>query len=153
MSETINSTAELDEAQKEPQTERAEYLENVQKFIKSTLVSGFNLLLWCILSLLVIYICKLAQSNILPTDVNCYPYTDEKGHEPEKVPIQIFPNMFFNKPRKAMLLEFPDTKNYFIDYIVKSFKEYKKYPHRLCSELFSNRTEPFFHHNFFLNLN
>jgi hypothetical protein len=127
MVETINPTALLDEAQKTPQTERQEYFTKVKEFIKSTLKSAFNLLLWCIFSLLVIYMCKLAQSNVLPTDVNCYPYTNEKGHEPEKIETQIFTNMFFRKPRKAMTLEFPDSKSYFIDYILKSFKEYKEW--------------------------
>ena len=126
MPDTISPTELLDEAQKTPQTERVEYFTKVKEFTISTFKSGFNLLIWCILSLLVIYFCKLAQSNVLPTDVNCYPYTNEKGHESEKIETQIFTNMFFRKQRKAMTLEFPDSKNYFIDYFLKCFKEYKE---------------------------
>jgi hypothetical protein len=128
MTDNNSSTSELDEAKKEPETKRTEYLENVKSFISNTLSSAFKLLIWCIFSLIIIYICKLAQSNILPTDINCYPYTNEKGHDPEKIDIPIFTNMFFRKPRKAMILEFPDSKNDFIDYILKSFKEYKINP-------------------------
>ena len=35
---------------------------------------------------LLLYVCKLAQSNILPTDINCAPYTDST---PIITPVQI----------------------------------------------------------------
>ena len=124
----MSDTEKLDEAQKEPETERSEYFKNVLKFIGGTIGSVLWILLGCLISVLVIYCCKLAQSNILPTDKNCSPYTDELGHEPEKIQTQIFTNMFFNKERKAMILDFPDPKNTWLEYLIKGCKEYKVKP-------------------------
>lgn len=124
----MSDTEKLDEAQKEPETERSEYFKNVLKFIGGTIGSVLWILLGCLISVLVIYCCKLAQSNILPTDINCSPYTDELGHEPEKIQTQIFTNMFFNKERKAMILDFPDPKNTWLEYLIKGCKEYKVKP-------------------------
>jgi hypothetical protein len=125
---STSATSALDEAQKEPSTERQEYFAKLKDFISSTLSSGLKVLILCMLSLFVIYFCKVAQSNVLPTDVNCYPYTSEKGHEPEKIETHIFTNLFFRKPRKAMVLEFPDSNNSLVDGILKYFKEYKDNP-------------------------
>jgi len=124
----MSDTEKLDEAQKEPETERSEYFKNVLKFIGGTIGSVLWILLGCLISVLVLYNCKLAQSNILPTDINCSPYTDETGHEPEKIQTQIFTNMFINKERKAMILDFPDPKNTWLEYLIKSCKEYKVKP-------------------------
>ena len=56
-----------------------EYVIAIAYFIVIILVyfsfSGFTL-----------YLCKLAQSNIMPTDINCFPY---ENYEPEINPIRI----------------------------------------------------------------
>ena len=128
MTDYNNSTAELDEAQKDPKTTSEEYGDKLKNFITNTLTSGIKLIIYCIIGLLIIYLCKIAQSNVLPTDINCYPYTDEKGHDPEKINTFIFTNLFFSKPRKAMILEFPNINNSFINSTLKYFNEYKDNP-------------------------
>jgi len=128
MTDISNPTEELDKAKRKPETTREVYFENLKKFIYSTIGSGFKLLLWFILSLIVIYICKLAQSNVLPTDINCSPYTTDKSSVPEKIETYIFTNLFFRNPRKAMTLEFPDTNNSFIDGTIRWLGSYPKNP-------------------------
>ena len=128
MTDISNPTEELDKAKRKPETTRQIYFENLKKFISSTIGSGIKVLIWFILSLIVIYICKLAQSNILPTDINCYPYTNNKDSEPEKIETFIFTNLFFRKPRKAMILEFPDTDNSFIDGFIRWLGKYPQNP-------------------------
>ena len=128
MPDISNPTEELDKAKRKPETTRQVYFENLKKFIYGTIGSGIKVLIWFILSLIVIYICKLAQSNILPTDINCYPYTNNKDNEPEKIDTFIFTNLFFRKPRKGMILEFPDTDNSFIDGFIKRLGEYTQNP-------------------------
>ena len=135
MTDIINPTAELDEAKREPETTRQIYYDNLKKFVSSTISSGFKVLIWFILSLIVIYTCKLAQSNILPTDINCYPYTNNKDNEPEKIETFIFTNLFFRKPRKGMILEFPDIDNSFIDGFIRWLG---KYPQNPKSSVFGN---------------
>jgi len=73
---------------------------------------------------LVLYICKLAQSNVLPTNDKCYPYTDiEPVIDPIK--INIFPT--FSEPKQSIKMTFPykddpvlknyNAKNLILDFI------------------------------------
>jgi len=72
---------------------------------------------------LVLYFCKLAQSNILPTDTTCFPYTDNK---PLVDPIQM--NIFTNSddPPLSSKIVFPynnyNSKNFLLD----SLRNYDK---------------------------
>lgn len=74
---------------------------------------------------LVFYQCKLGQSNILPTDINCFPYTNTK---PVIDPIQM--NVFTNSgdPPLSAKLSFPydnyNAKNFLID-IFRNYDQIK----------------------------
>lgn len=45
-------------------------------FFKSLITLTLHILLSIVIGSLIIYSCKVSQSNILPTDSNCFPYTD-----------------------------------------------------------------------------
>lgn len=66
----------------------------------------------------ILYLCKIAQSNTLPTDVNCYPYTNTNPSiEPKQINI-------FETHDKSDKIQFPyelNSKNKLIDW----FREYK----------------------------
>jgi hypothetical protein len=124
MTDTNNSTAELDKAQSEPESSKEEYSKNLQKFIGATFGSGIGILIWCVLSLLVIYGCKVAQANILPSDISCYPYS-EQINEINIINTYIFSNSMLNSPRVAMKLQFPDPNNSYLDPLLKSIGNYK----------------------------
>jgi len=67
-STTINNT----------ETEMKNNLQNPTKilnFFKSFALIILHILLAIVFGSLIIYSCKVAQSNILPTDIHCYPYT------------------------------------------------------------------------------
>jgi hypothetical protein len=70
-----------------------------------------------------LYACKLAQSNILPTDVNCFPYTSvETKIDPSN--INIFTTS--DNPPLSEKIQFPydnDNKKYIIIDMMKSYKE------------------------------
>ena len=74
---------------------------------------------------LVLYACKLAQSNILPTDINCSPYTEQT---PNIAPVwsNIFKTSSFVDPQQSMKIQFPynetNKNNIFLD-MLRSFKE------------------------------
>lgn len=72
---------------------------------------------------LILYGCKLAQSNILPTNIHCSPYTDTK---PNIQPIEtnIFTTMF-TKPQMSMKLKFPHNEYNASNKILDMFYEYK----------------------------
>lgn len=71
-------------------------------------------------SALILFVCKLAQSNILPTEINCEPYTDSKSIIEEKI-INVF-----EQNGKSMKLKFSQDDNE--DFIIKSLKNYKNSP-------------------------
>jgi len=79
-----------------------------------------------------LYACKLGQSNILPTDIKCSPYTDEKPNI-ENIDINIFTSSVDAKTL-SMKMNFPynadndvakyNSKNKILD----MFRNYKKEP-------------------------
>ena len=74
---------------------------------------------------LILYACKLAQSNILPTDIHCSPYTDSK---PNIQPIKT--NIFSTGGDNplSMKLSFPYNEYNSKNYIIDMFREYKNEP-------------------------
>jgi len=80
-------------------------------FLKSFALIILNILLAFVFGSLIIYSCKVAQSNILPTDMNCYPYTN---YIPNIKEIDI--NININNVHDTLLsnkIRFPyDTKSF-----------------------------------------
>ena len=124
MSELISDTAKLDEVQQEPETKREEYFTNLKNFVSSTFSSGLRVILGFIISLFLIYACKISQANVLPSDINCYPYTKEEKY-PEQIQTNIFTNSPFSKPRKSMKMSFDVEGSEFVNSLLKSFRDYK----------------------------
>jgi hypothetical protein len=75
---------------------------------------------------LMLFLCKLAQSNILPTEANCAPYTNTP---PVINPSPIQTNIFttFTDPEMSMKLKIPYDINSQYK-IIEMFKEYKEKP-------------------------
>jgi len=75
------------------------------------------------LSGLVLYGCKVAQSNILPTEEGCVPYTDDPI-KLDEIKCNIF-NSLFDDPALSMKISFPynreNSKNMLID-LLKKYK-------------------------------
>lgn len=91
----------------------------VQNFISSTLIQiVLYVIIYFALGSVVLYICKLSQSNILPTDINCYPFTSVKP-EIEEIGINIFATQ--SNPPKSKKIKFPydeyNSSNYILDYL------------------------------------
>ena len=127
MSDTTNDTSLIDEMKEEnsSSSSSANLTTNILSFIRSLIHLILVVLLYFSGSSLILYMCKLAQSNILPTEQECFPYTDNK---PNITPIKT--NIFttFTDPEMSMKLEFPydnyNSKNNILD----SFREYKNKP-------------------------
>ena len=49
-----------------------------------------------------LYTCRVSQSNILPTDINCFPYTNQV-EKPEEIGIDI--NVFYDADKKEKVSE------------------------------------------------
>ena len=117
MSDTTNDTSLIDEMKEEnsSSSSSANLTTNILSFIRSLIHLILVVLLYFSGSSLILYMCKLAQSNILPTEQECFPYTDNK---PNITPIKT--NIFttFTDPEMSMKLEFPydnyNSKNNFV---------------------------------------
>jgi hypothetical protein len=75
---------------------------------------------------LMLFLCKLAQTNILPTESKCAPYTDREPIITE-VETNIFTTFSFTEPQMSMKLKIPydiNSKHSLLD----KFKEYKESP-------------------------
>jgi hypothetical protein len=126
MSESSDTSA-IDEKKKEEtsSSNKGDYLKNIRSFLSSVIVMFIAITIYYTGSGLILYACKLAQSNILPTDIHCSPYTDS---QPSIQPIKT--NIFTTGGDSplSMKLSFPyndyNSKNYILD----MFREYKNEP-------------------------
>jgi len=122
MSDTSDSSAIDDKRNETSGTPNSDYLINIKNFIVSIIATLIVIILYFSIGGLIIFSCKLAQSNILPTDTRCYPYTNSK---PEIKPIQT--NIFttFQEPQVSMKMSFPYNDYNASNAILDMFREYK----------------------------
>ena len=73
-----------------------------------------------------LYASKLAQSNILPTDQNCFPYTDVKPTI-DTVLINIF-NVLTSNGQESAKIQFPYNEENAKNSILDMFRNYKNQP-------------------------
>ena len=72
---------------------------------------------------LILYACKLGQSNILPTDSNCYPYADTKP-DIQPISINIF-NTILSDPPMSNKIKFPYNEYNSENKLLDMFRDYK----------------------------
>ena len=121
-----NDTSAIDEKKGQESSSGSveSYVSKVLGFLYSIIVIFIIILLYFSSSSLILFVCKLAQANILPTEPNCAPYTTT---QPNISPSPIQTNIFttFTDPEMSMKLEIPyddyNSKNKIID----MFREYK----------------------------
>lgn len=124
MSETSNTSA-IDEKKKESNSTDNDYLKKIGGFITIVIVMFIVTLIYYTGSGLLLYACKLAQSNILPTDIQCAPYTDIKP-EIQQIKTNIFTTG--GESPLSMKLSFPYNEDNSKNYIIDMFREYKNEP-------------------------
>lgn len=102
-------------------------LPNYTKFAKSLLIVVLVVVYFCISSY-VLMLCKIAQTNILPTDVGCFPYTSNLPKLAADVPTNIFTMTAEDDSEKSMKLSIPYewNKTYNIFDTMRKYKEGKK---------------------------
>jgi hypothetical protein len=119
----MSDTSVIDEKRNETSgTSNSDYLIDIKNFIISIIATLIVIILYFSLGGLIIFACKLAQSNILPTDTRCYPYTDSK---PEIKSIQTNVFTTFQEPQVSMKMSFPYNDYNASNTILDMFREYK----------------------------
>lgn len=124
MSTTTSDTSAIDDKKQEENSSSgsATFASNIVSFITSIITVFIIVLIYFSSSSLILFVCKLSQSNILPTEENCYPYTESK---PVIQPIKT--NIFttFTDPEMSMKLEFPYDDFNSSNKVIDIFREYK----------------------------
>jgi len=124
MSTTNSDTSAIDE-KKEPTNTSENITSRIGNFFLTLVVLLIILFTHFSLGGCVLYWCKLAQSNILPTEENCYPYTNN--------PVNIKPissNIFTtnSEPPQSMKIEFPYNSNNAKNSVLDVLRKYKNTP-------------------------
>lgn len=123
---TNDSTSLIEKVKNENEnksTNKKSVYQKLKNFIISVISIIVILVIYYIFGGFILYACKIGQSNILPTEINCMPYS---GNEPNIQPIQT--NIFLSntEPQLSEKLSFPydkyNSKNSIIDFL-RSYKE------------------------------
>ena len=105
-------------------------------FLIALLISVVAILLYFSFSGLLLFMCKLAQSNILPDKLDCYPYTNTESTFSSSEPIatNIFTQYEYSDNDTddpvlmSMKLKFPHNNHNMKNLLLDSFREYKYSP-------------------------
>jgi hypothetical protein len=118
-----SDTQSIDDKKNSISSETTDMVKNVGKFFISVLALVAFIIAYFFIGSLVLYSCKVGQSNILPTDEKCFPYTDNIPVI-ESIQTNIFTTMFTD-PQLSLKLNIPydkdNTKNLFLD-ILRNYK-------------------------------
>lgn len=124
MSDLTNDTSAIDEKKQEDlSSSTINYTSKFKNFIISIVAVIIIVLSYFGISGLILYICKLAQSNILPTEEKCFPYTDNIP-DIQKVKTNIFTNL--TGENLSVKLEFPYNEYNSSNTILDKLREYKQ---------------------------
>lgn len=121
MAETTDSSA-IDEKNQSNSSDNSDYLNNLGGFMKNVIIIFLVVIIYFTGSGFILYACKLAQSNILPTDENCAPYTSSKPN------INEVKTNIFTSGDVSMKLSFPYNEENSKNYLIDLFREYKDEP-------------------------
>lgn len=125
MSDTSDTSA-IDEKQNQStSSNQSNFISNIGGFVVTVIVLFIIIAFYYGSSGLLLYACKLGQSNILPTDVHCYPYEETKANI-EQIQTNIFTT--FTDPALSMKMKFPYNDYNSSNKILDMFREYKNEP-------------------------
>jgi len=121
-----NDTSAIDNKNKEANSTQPGLASNIFKFLQSVILLIVIFVVYFSFGGLILYGCKLGQSNILPTDKKCYPYDDVKP-DIQPVKINVFTTMF-EEPQQSMKMTFPYDVYNSSNKIIDMFRKYKQEP-------------------------
>ena len=119
---TTTDTSAIDEKKAENEVSSSSntpnYWSNLGKFISNLIIIIVFIIIYFSFGVYALYICKIAQSNILPTDADCFPFSESK---PTVTPIQ---TNIFKTDDKSIKLSFSYDENSDFE-LLKTLREYK----------------------------
>jgi len=121
-----SDTSAIDEKNQETNSSSSTYFSNVGGFVFNVFILFIIIALYFGSGGLILYACKLGQSNILPTNEKCFPYEHTKPNI-QPIKINIF-NTIFSDPPMSNKINFPYNEFNSSNKILDMFREYKNEP-------------------------
>jgi len=125
MSDTSDTSA-IDEKNIQSTSSTSNYFSNVGSFVFNVFILFLVIAVYFGSGGLILYACKLGQSNILPTNNKCFPYENIKPNI-QPININIF-NTLFSDPPMSNKINFPYDDFNSSNKILDMFREYKGEP-------------------------
>jgi hypothetical protein len=129
MATSNSDTQQLDEKKQDQKSSSAttstKGIQNIGTFLLSVFFTILLIVGYLIFGSVILYECKLAQTNILPTSLECYPYT-ETYPQIQKSLTNIF--ITNTDPQESVKLAFPYDKTNTKNIILDAFRKYKEHP-------------------------
>lgn len=132
MSSTTTTTSDTDAIDKkkgeDTESNKESFMDKLKAYLKTIGGRLLTLIIYFCLGGLILFSCKVAQSNILPTDVNCAPYTSQQPEfvlpKDSKNLINIFKSAFFDPDtsEKIYFAYEQNAKSTVLD-LIKSYKD------------------------------
>lgn len=124
---TDTDTSAIDD--KKSSTSSKSYATKMISFLKSVGMTILHVFIYFLLGSLVLYTCKMSQANILPTDENCKPFTDNKP-DIKEIQANIFTTYnFFKDESLSMKIKFPyndyNSSHTLLD-LIRSYRDSQK---------------------------
>ena len=118
----MSDTKDIDNKKNTTTSSSNASISNVLSMCKTIITYIILLIIYIFYGGSILYFCKLAQSNILPTDSKCFPYTNSKP-----TIASITSNIFINN-NQSMKINFPQDEHNLSNYIIDIFRNYKNKP-------------------------
>jgi hypothetical protein len=121
-----SDTQAIDDKKSSTSSESTDMVKNIGGFFLVILVVIAYILVHSFIGTLLLYSCKVGQSNILPTEDGCFPYTDTVPII-ESVQTNIFTTMFTD-PQLSLKLNIPYDKDNSKNLVLDILRNYKHEP-------------------------
>jgi len=122
---TNSDTSDIDKKKEETKKTISKNADSYWLLIKIIIISLVLIVLYFFISSAILFSCKVSQSNIIPTMMECFPFTQDKPNIKE-----IQTNIFLTntEPQESVKLEFPYNDKNSKNYILDAFRNYKNSP-------------------------
>jgi hypothetical protein len=122
---TNSDTSDIDKKKEETKNAISKNVGSYWSLVIIIIISLVLTVFYFGISSAILYSCKVSQSNIIPTSMECFPFTQDKPDIQE-----IYTNIFITntEPQESVKLQFPYNDKNSKNFILDAFRNYKNSP-------------------------
>jgi hypothetical protein len=122
---TNSDTSDIDKKKQETKNAISKNVGSYWSLVIIIIISLVLTVFYFGISSAILYSCKVSQSNIIPTSMECFPFTQDKPDIQE-----IYTNIFITntEPQESVKLQFPYNDKNSKNFILDAFRNYKNSP-------------------------